>query len=85
MGISFGANMLVKYAGETGDNCEMKALVSIANPYDLKKCSQEISKPTKFIYHWSLLSNFKRNLRRNAEMLKKNPKINLGTHLICAF
>lgn len=78
MGISFGANMLVKYAGETGEKCEFEALVSIANPYDLHRCSEAISRPLKFIYHMNLLRNFKRNLRNNLEMISKNPNINIG-------
>ena len=74
--------MLVRHAGETGDQCEMEALVSIANPFDLKKCSDQISRPLKFIYHWNLLNNFRRNIRRNYDQLKNNTKIDVGTSLL---
>lgn len=35
MGISIGANYILKYAGIEGENCKLKAIVSIANPYNL--------------------------------------------------
>lgn len=35
MGISIGSNMITKYAGLKGEDCPFKAIVSIANPFDL--------------------------------------------------
>ena len=35
IGVSMGANLLVKYAADHRDNCKLEAIVSISNPYDL--------------------------------------------------
>jgi len=72
LGISIGANYLVKYAGEAKENCQFKALVSLANPYNLEKCSYKIDHWSKAIYEWSLISGFKRLFAKNQEMLVKN-------------
>ena len=35
IGMSMGANHLVKYCGTRPDHCKFKALVSFSNPYDV--------------------------------------------------
>jgi len=84
LGISIGANMIVKYAGEAKENCQFKALVSLANPYNLEKCSYKIEQPTKFIYEWSLVSGFKRLFAKNQEMLMKNSHVQINPEEVLA-
>ena len=40
LGISLGANYLMNLAAE--DNCKLKACISIANPFDIEKCTNFI-------------------------------------------
>ncbi|KAI0643881.1 AB-hydrolase YheT [Trametes meyenii] len=37
LGFSLGANILTKYAGEEGDKCPLRGLVTLANPWDFVK------------------------------------------------
>jgi len=65
----------MSYAGEKGENCEFKAIVSIGNPFELEKCAQTIEKWHKFIYHQNILRGFKKNYYNNKEQLIKNKNI----------
>ena len=67
--------MLLKYAGESKEDCKVKAIVSLANPYDLHKCSEKMTHFSKWIYDWSLVGGFKRLFAKNQHMLVKNPKL----------
>lgn len=42
MGFSLGANVLTKYIGEEGDRCPFKAAISLANPWNLLKGSEQL-------------------------------------------
>jgi predicted alpha/beta-fold hydrolase len=77
MGISIGANTLVKYAGEEGEKSLIKAGVSIANPWDIHECADHMSKFTKYIYDQQLLKGFKRLLTKNRDQMEKHPEIQL--------
>jgi len=77
MGISMGANTLLKYAGEEKENCPLKALVSIANPYDLHACAVQMSTWRKWIYDQQLLRGFKRLFTRHQSKLQSHPEIKI--------
>jgi len=77
LGISIGGNVLMSYVGEMGDKCELKALVTIANPFDLEKCSEMITRWHKWLYHQNMLNGFKKNFLRNKEQLLKNNNFDL--------
>ena len=70
--------MLVRYAGEEKELCEFKAVVAIANPFNLNKCAENIHKWPRAVYHESILRNFKVNVRRNEAQLRLNPRIDVG-------
>ncbi|RKP35074.1 Alpha/Beta hydrolase protein [Dimargaris cristalligena] len=40
VGFSLGSNILVKFAGEEGDRCVLKAAVSVSNPFNVLKTSE---------------------------------------------
>ena len=65
-GYSLGANILLKYAGETGDHCPFSGLLSIANPFDLTATNTELHSGIfkRTLYSWRLASNLIRVLRR---------------------
>ena len=83
LGISFGGNMLLKYAGQQKENCKLDSIVTVANPFDLSVCAELIHKPKRIIYHNRILNSFKLVIKENEEQLRKNPKINVGMHEIC--
>ncbi|RLN98113.1 hypothetical protein BBJ28_00017264 [Nothophytophthora sp. Chile5] len=45
LGFSMGSNVLVKYLGENGDQAKLTAAISVGNPFDMVKCSQNIEGP----------------------------------------
>lgn len=67
-----GANLLIKYAGLQKEKCCFKAIVSIANPYNLLTCSQNILKFKNKIYDFSITTNFKNLLKKHKKELAPN-------------
>ena len=63
LGISMGANYMLKMAGELKEKCQLAGMVSVSNPWDLVKCHEEMTKWYKWIYNFNITANFKRNLR----------------------
>ncbi|KAF4323477.1 hypothetical protein BBO99_00001339 [Phytophthora kernoviae] len=45
LGFSMGSNVLVKYLGEEGDQVKLTAAISVGNPFDMPKCSENIEGP----------------------------------------
>ncbi|KAG7399630.1 hypothetical protein PHYBOEH_008418 [Phytophthora boehmeriae] len=45
LGFSMGSNVLVKYLGEEGSQAKLTAAVSVGNPFDMPKCSENIEGP----------------------------------------
>ncbi|RKP35075.1 Alpha/Beta hydrolase protein [Dimargaris cristalligena] len=43
VGFSLGSNILVKFVGEEGDRCVLKAAVSVGNPFNLLKASEVLN------------------------------------------
>lgn len=50
VGWSKGANLMLRYAGKNPNECKLKAIVSIGNPYNLYKCSVSLQKLKNKIY-----------------------------------
>lgn len=81
LGISMGANMVTKYAGETGEHCVLKGLVSISNPYNLYECSNNISRWSRKLYNYTMTQGFIRNFKKNLELLQLNQHIDVDNAL----
>ncbi|KAL4140676.1 hypothetical protein PRNP1_014957 [Phytophthora ramorum] len=45
LGFSMGSNVLVKYLGEDGNQVRLTAAISVGNPFDMPKCSENIEGP----------------------------------------
>ncbi|EGZ14966.1 hypothetical protein PHYSODRAFT_509951 [Phytophthora sojae] len=45
LGFSMGSNVLVKYLGEDGDQARLTAAISVGNPFNMPKCSENIEGP----------------------------------------
>jgi predicted alpha/beta-fold hydrolase len=73
-GFSLGANILLKYAGETGKDCPFSGLVSIANPFDLTATNRELHATwfKRNIYSWRLAGNLIRVLKKHLHIFEKS-------------
>jgi predicted alpha/beta-fold hydrolase len=65
-----GANLALKYAGEEGDKCIFKSIVSIANPFDITLCSKRLSRMDKLIYDYFMALGYRKNVEKNLDMFK---------------
>ena len=65
-GYSLGANILLKFAGETAEDCPFDGLLSIANPFDLTATNAELHRGfwKRTIYSARLASNLIRVLKK---------------------
>ncbi|GMF50729.1 unnamed protein product [Phytophthora fragariaefolia] len=45
LGFSMGSNVLVKYLGEEGEQTRLTAAISVGNPFNMPKCSENIEGP----------------------------------------
>ncbi|CAG8699259.1 19625_t:CDS:2 [Rhizophagus irregularis] len=79
IGFSMGANILVKYLGEEGENTPLSAAASIANPFDLVNGSRALegTYAGKYIYSPAMASNLKEALARHEHMMKKDKRLDL--------
>ena len=73
-GFSLGANILLKYAGETGKDCPFSGLISIANPFDLTATNRELHATwfKRNIYSWRLAGNLIKVLKRHLHVFEKS-------------
>ncbi|SJM85539.1 probable Medium-chain fatty acid ethyl ester synthase/esterase 2 [Zygosaccharomyces bailii] len=69
VGFSFGASLLANYLGEVGDKSDLKAAVTLCNPWDFILCSEKMKND-----YWS------RNLFSKAitQFLTRLVKVNMG-------
>ncbi|KAL3423974.1 hypothetical protein PVAG01_05721 [Phlyctema vagabunda] len=79
IGFSLGANILTNYVGEEGSACMLKAVVVISNPWNLDAGSLALQRTFigKEIYSRTMGGNMVRLVERHAEVISKNPKIDL--------
>jgi len=63
-----GANTMLKYAGESKENCLLEAIAALSCPFDIHLCILNISKPQNKVVDFMLLQNSIRLLQRNKEM-----------------
>ncbi|KAE9245816.1 hypothetical protein PF002_g7065 [Phytophthora fragariae] len=45
LGFSMGSNVLVKYLGEDGEQARLTAAISVGNPFNMPKCSENMEGP----------------------------------------
>ncbi len=62
LGYSLGANLILKYLGETQPSCCIKKAVAISVPLDLTSTSYQLSEKSNFIY----LNRFMKSLKAKA-------------------
>ncbi|RKO84703.1 Alpha/Beta hydrolase protein [Blyttiomyces helicus] len=82
VGFSLGANIMLKYVGETGKSCPLIGCVSIANPFDLLLGNAALHRTWigKNVYSHAMARNLARLLERYAPALNTGfPTHRLGT------
>lgn len=55
VGISIGANMLIKWLGETGDQNPLKVAVAVSVPFELASVANTLMQGFSRVYQWWLL------------------------------
>lgn len=67
-GFSMGGNLVLKMAGEFGDNAprELRGIVAVAPAFDLAACADALDEPRNFIYERHFVGRLKRRMWRKA-------------------
>ncbi|KAF2213521.1 hypothetical protein CERZMDRAFT_39310 [Cercospora zeae-maydis SCOH1-5] len=77
VGFSIGANILVNYLGEEGENCGIRAAVVCSNPWNLEVVDIALRRSWMglYIYSQAMASGVKQIVKRHAAMLSRNSAI----------
>ena len=67
-GYSMGGNVLLRLAGELGDEAppQLKGVAAVSPVVDLGACVEAIEKPANWIYQWNFMRNLKARMQRKA-------------------
>ncbi|KAL3457816.1 Alpha/Beta hydrolase protein [Aspergillus heterothallicus] len=78
IGFSLGANILTNYLGEEGDDCQLKAAVICASPWNLEISSMTLQSTYMGLEVYSKVmgSSMKKLFEQHAEEVTKNPRVN---------
>ncbi|KAG0252670.1 hypothetical protein BGZ95_006558, partial [Linnemannia exigua] len=81
VGFSLGSNILMKYMGEEGDQCEFLAAMSVGNPFDMLGSCLAIERGwfTSRVYAPAMGGNLKKVLLDHADAFKNSNIIDLDT------
>jgi uncharacterized protein len=63
VGWSLGANVLLKYLGESGDETPLAGAAAVCAPFDLHRCAVHLSQGVARLYQNDLLRGLKQTLR----------------------
>ncbi|CAM6105672.1 unnamed protein product [Calypogeia fissa] len=70
VGWSLGANILVRYIGQEGDNCPLAGAVSLCNPFDLVLANTEFHKGFNNVYNQNLASALTKIFAKHASVFE---------------
>ncbi len=73
VGFSLGGNVLVKYCGEQGSQCVLKAAVAVSAPLALAPSAQRINQGGSKVYQQYLLGRLKATMMRKLDRHKDFP------------
>ncbi|XP_002971512.2 embryogenesis-associated protein EMB8 [Selaginella moellendorffii] len=71
VGWSLGANILVRYLGQEGENCILSGAVSLCNPFDLVVADEDFRKGFNNIYDKSLATSLRTIFRKHAALFEE--------------
>jgi predicted alpha/beta-fold hydrolase len=66
VGFSLGGNQVLKLLGEWGSETPAYVVraMAVAPPIDLKACTRNIERTSRFVYNWSFVKSLVRDIRR---------------------
>ena len=69
-GFSLGGNVVLKLAGELGDQAKelLAGVVAVSTPIDLAACARRIGHPSNFIYNRRFLARLKQRIRLKEQL-----------------
>jgi uncharacterized protein len=75
VGFSLGGNMVLKWAGESGETGpgRVAGVCAISTPLDLKACSVQLSQRSNRLYEWRFVAHMRRRLRRMPGWAERSP------------
>jgi len=76
IGYSLGGNVLLKYLGETGENCPLRNAIAVSVPFDLHKTANYVNKGFSRLYQWWLLRAIKQYLEKKFQVVEAPIEIN---------
>lgn len=79
IGFSLGANMLTNYVGEEGENCELKAAITVGNPFNLEVCNIAMQSTWmgREVYSKSLGASLRKLVGHHKNLLSKSRRFSL--------
>jgi predicted alpha/beta-fold hydrolase len=63
-GYSLGGNVLLKYLGESGDNCPLRGAAAVCVPFNLHLCAEALNRGISKGYQRYLLKRMKQSVRQ---------------------
>ncbi|AEO62550.1 uncharacterized protein THITE_2106857 [Thermothielavioides terrestris NRRL 8126] len=78
VGFSLGANILTNYVGEEGPNCQLKAAIAVANPFDLEVSNKALQRTLlgKQVYSRVMATNMKKLINMHKDTVLKHTNLN---------
>ncbi|MCJ1276964.1 hypothetical protein MMC21_004773 [Puttea exsequens] len=79
IGFSLGANIFVNYLGEEGEDCELKAVVVVSNPWNLEISSHVLRQTWLGLngYLDAMGTSMRTLFEKHVEAISKNPRVNI--------
>jgi len=78
LGYSLGGNALLKYLGESQDQCLLDGAVAVSAPMLLGLCAERLNHGASRFYQWHLLRSLKRNLILKMRKVKMSGVLSLS-------
>jgi hypothetical protein len=79
VGFSLGGNLILKYAGETGAESGLKAVVAVSIPFQLEECARKLEKGFSVIYGRYLTGKLKAAYRNKFKQMPNPLQLNIDT------
>jgi predicted alpha/beta-fold hydrolase len=69
-GFSMGGNLVLKMAGEFGDQAPsgLRGVAAVCPSIDLGACADAVGQARNFVYEWHFVASLKKRMRRKAEL-----------------
>ena len=84
LGYSLGGNALLKYLGESGEDCLLDAAMAVSAPMLLALCAQRLKEGASRVYQWHLLRALKKNLILKMRKVRMEDVLELSEDQVAA-